>query len=510
METLHRHVGQVVQQGDRLITSDVAKAYYKVRIHPATQRYLCWQHNGRWYCPTILVFGLAPAPLIFTKIMRVVLGFTRGMGVRVTNIIDDFLWASTPTGATDLVWMVQLLLPRLGWSFNDKCCFVPSTMAVYMGMIADARRYEVRAPEDKVAAAKQMATRLLRAVQNGERVLVLELQQLAGRIMSMMLALEGARVWTRAIYADIAKATSHTPRHWWIHASTDTADELMFWSRRLGTHNGLPIRDPGSEVLLFTDASDVGYGGHVDEQVVHGPLPDDVLGASSTRRELVGLRLVAAAVLDRIESKRVTVHMDSSAAIRNLIKGGGGKADLVVEVKLWWEFCQQHHIQARYEWIRREMNSKADLASKYAAADAPLQACVEQRVRAWMHDDLGLPCTGWQATKLYVPFLNGIQLRLEAIRRCGERAVVVVPVWRSQSWWPGLGRMTTARLELGEIEQVMQSLALPTPKWAVRACLVEERKDKERAEKEKKNGNETEKSAKTGLQAGGKRDRMEL
>ena len=471
METLHRYVGSVVQQGDRLITSDVAKAYYKLGLHRATRLYLCWQHNGKWYCPTVLVFGLAPAPLIFTKVMRPVLGFTRGMGVRVTNIIDDFLWASRPDVAHELVWMVQLLLPRLGWSFNDKCCFVPSTMAVYMGMIVDARRYEIRAPDQKVEAAKQLNARLLRQVQNGQKVTVLELQQLAGRILSMMLALDGARVWTRAIYADIAQAIQHVPRHWYVYGSERTAEELLFWSHRLGVQNGLPIREPGSEILLFCDASDVGYGGHVEEQIVRGALPVDVLGTSSTRRELVGLRLVALDLVRTLRGRRVTIHMDSSAAIRNLINGGGGKSDLAAEVKLWWQFCQQHNITARYEWIRRDKNTVADMASKYAAADAALQPAVEQRIREWMRAN-GLPFLGWSSTKLYVPYSYGIQLRLDAIRRSRDVAVVVVPEWPSQAWWPGLNSLCTARLRLGEIQGVLSNLADHTPRWSMVACQL--------------------------------------
>ena len=42
-------------------------------------------------------------------------------------------------------------------------------------------------------------------------------------------------------------------------------DELQFWLQRLLTHNGLAIssRETQVDVLLWSDASDVGWGGEV-------------------------------------------------------------------------------------------------------------------------------------------------------------------------------------------------------------------------------------------------------
>ena len=65
--------------------------------------------------------------------------------------------------------------------------------------------------------------------------------------------------------------------------------------------------------------------------------------------------------------------MDSFAAIRNLVKQGGPKQDLCAEVREWWRFCQQHEISPRYEWLPREQNTLADVASKRVAANLELQ-----------------------------------------------------------------------------------------------------------------------------------------
>ena len=45
------------------------------------------------------------------------------------------------------------------------------------------------------------------------------------------------------------------------YLSVMSMEDLQFWMSRLGVQNGLPIRQQGSELHVYVDASDVGYGG---------------------------------------------------------------------------------------------------------------------------------------------------------------------------------------------------------------------------------------------------------
>jgi hypothetical protein len=49
-----------------MITTDVEQAYYQVPLHKSSQKYLAWVHRGKWYIPTIIVFGTKPAPFVVT------------------------------------------------------------------------------------------------------------------------------------------------------------------------------------------------------------------------------------------------------------------------------------------------------------------------------------------------------------------------------------------------------------------------------------------------------------
>jgi hypothetical protein len=125
MESLHKELGDIVKPGDKMLTTDIAKAYYCLAMHPDAQQYLGWEWKGEYYMPTCLVFGLAPAPRIFTKIMRPMMAFMRSLGVRVLGMIDDYLWADTTDRILAVRAAVRTVFPLLGWSFNAKCEWEP-------------------------------------------------------------------------------------------------------------------------------------------------------------------------------------------------------------------------------------------------------------------------------------------------------------------------------------------------------------------------------------------------
>jgi hypothetical protein len=280
-ETLDRHVAHIVLKDMQMITTDVEKAYYQVPLHKESQKYLAWKHRDKWIRPTILVFGLCVAPFIFTKIMRVVLTFMRMLDVRGTNCIDDNLWGAMRPEIKEVVVMVRLVFGKIGWTFNEKCVFEPSTVALYNGMWIDSKKFEIRAADEKIEAARRMAWTIWFTARDGGQVKIVDLQRLTGRLQSLKLALEGVAVWTRGIYADIALAHEaygpFIPAAAVMYLREPALRDINFWSLRLGKQNGLPINDIGSEVHLtiHSDAGDLGYGAHTDDMEVDGELPDE-------------------------------------------------------------------------------------------------------------------------------------------------------------------------------------------------------------------------------------------
>ena len=73
------------------------------------------------------------------------------------------------------------------------------------------------------------------------------------------------RLFTRSMYKDIeSRITWHNP----IKASFQTVTELNFWKDSLVARNGKSFKySPTTTKIVFTDASNTGYGGYICEEL---------------------------------------------------------------------------------------------------------------------------------------------------------------------------------------------------------------------------------------------------
>ena len=491
-----KEVAALVQRGWEMITTDVEQAYYQVPLHKDSQKYCAWFHNGKWYRPTILVFGVKPAPFVFTKIMRPVLRFVRAMGFCGTNCIDDNLWAGPPPEMPELTAVVQLLFGALGWVFNSKCVFDASTSAVYNGMWVDSAKYEMRAPDEKWEKARKLAWSIWYQARNGQQVLLKDLQRLTGVLHSIKLAVEGVSVWTRGVYADQTRCVSawqqlgrvYAPKDARTHLSVVAMEDVWFWATRLSDparFNGQPIDGPGvtAEVVVHSDAGDLGYGMHARVEAgqqepawtAHGVLAEEMMGESSTAREISGLMAAAEQQKHRLRGRRVRFVMDSYPAMRNLTRGGGPVAQLNDLVRKWWHWCAYHKVTPTFEWVPREQNTMADELSKVVAATLMLRPGVEDDVRAWL-TRCGLPgvhANSWARTQVYVPRWDCISHRVHELLRRRAPACIIVPSWGGAAWVNLLRRNSPHRLTLGQAEELLMQCPAGHAGTTMQAFLVE-------------------------------------
>ena len=81
-----------------------------------------------------------------------------------------------------------------------------------LGMLINAKKSQVRAPKKKVDATKQNISDMLSKVANVGIITIEDVQRVTGRLMSMMLAYAGVRVFTRGLNQAIAAALEENER----------------------------------------------------------------------------------------------------------------------------------------------------------------------------------------------------------------------------------------------------------------------------------------------------------
>jgi len=58
-------------EGDFMCKVDLKDAYFVVPLHCSSQEFVCFNWREKLYQFVCLCFGLAPAPLVFTKLMKI-------------------------------------------------------------------------------------------------------------------------------------------------------------------------------------------------------------------------------------------------------------------------------------------------------------------------------------------------------------------------------------------------------------------------------------------------------
>ena len=145
--------------------------------------------------------------------------------------------------------------------------------------------------------------------------------------------------------------------------------ELEFWrsSSCVAQYNAQPIwLSPSAVRIVYSDASDTGYGGYTVEHDLHVAqgswLPDEA-AQSSTWRELVAVLRVLDSIAHKLRNMRVRWFSDNQNVVR-ILEVGSRQPHLQTELLKVVELCMRHDIRMEPGWIPREENQLADYFSR--------------------------------------------------------------------------------------------------------------------------------------------------
>lgn len=439
MQSLEHDIPELVQPGEVLFTKDLEKAYYKVMMAPRARKFQNRSWKGDFYQMCCLLFGMCNAPFVFTKICRPIVRFFGSALAKLLNFIDDWLLSAEPGKLERLKIFFENVLKLLGWTFNDKG--EEGSSVVFLGYIVDAVKREFSVPECKIVRARDQLRTLAEAEKRGTLVRTDNLLSLLGQIGSMRLAIPSVSCWSRELYSPwqglapmvgqlvgghIIVSAGSAPV--FCRITKEMVREISMLDELLAQKNGAPFMKKSLELDLFCDASETGWGCFVLQEEVTGLFSSDLIGKSSTLRELSGLlACLQTTQIERwVKGKSIRINMDSAPAIANLTKGGGPIKELCVVVKALNLRFQELKVTTFFRWLARntmEMK-KADALSKEVTYSLRNEALLE------LH--MAFQC------EVLCPQFNAIPNILAGIVAKGHRCLVVIPVWQAKSWWPEL------------------------------------------------------------------------
>ena len=180
---------------DEAVNLDIKDAYRIIPVHPDDYHLLGISWRGATYIDRALPFGLRSAPKIFSAVADLVAWVLHQQGIKhQLHYLDDFLFldAATPQGSTGTLEQVQ----GLGIPIATQKTEGPNTALVFLGILIDTHRFELRLPLEKL-------TRLQTALQHWKKKRSCtrrELESLLGHLSHAATVVRQGRTFLRQLF----------------------------------------------------------------------------------------------------------------------------------------------------------------------------------------------------------------------------------------------------------------------------------------------------------------------
>lgn len=456
---------RLINQGDFLASVDLRHAYYSVRVADEQQRFLCFTWQGVIYQFTCLPNGISEGPRLFTKLMKPVFATLRQEGYTITSFIDDTLICSNSySGCLQAIQATISLLQRLGFCINmEKSVLTPTQCIEYLGNVINTKFMTASLPERRLIKIRQGCAELLCK----DVAPIREVARVIGLMVAAIPAVELGKLHYRKLeggkIAALKQEYGNFDRP--LNITADMKLDLSWWLDNVDRHHRHIFR-PGTDIDLFTDASSLGWGGHLGCQITSGTWSLDEKELHINILEMKAILFSLQAFEHELEGRHVRVFCDNTTAINYVNEMGGTKSkscnDVATQI---WDWCLEHDSWVTCSHIPGKDNTLADVASRkindrhewkldshifttlcnvFGTPSIDLFASrLNKQVNtfcSWLPDPeakyfdaFSLDWSNFDLSYIFPPF-SLIARCLQKLRAEQARGWMVVPLWPSQFW----------------------------------------------------------------------------
>ena len=140
-----------------LIKVDLKDAYFGITLDESSRKYIRFQWEGNLYEFLCLCFGLGPAPLIFTKFLKIPIALLRRINVTII-FLDMLVIAQILKEISQAKETLIFLLQNLGFVINFKKSQLPVKEIEFLGLVINSVNMTLALPQGKVLVASPKTT----------------------------------------------------------------------------------------------------------------------------------------------------------------------------------------------------------------------------------------------------------------------------------------------------------------------------------------------------------------
>lgn len=462
----------LIQRNCFLASVDLEKAYYSVPIHHEFKKYLRFVIDGCVFEYQVLPNGLASAPKLFTRIMKVLFSHLRSQGFTSVAYIDDsLLIESSYEKCLESVNATVELFLRAGFFINwEKSVLKPVKLIEFLGFKFDSDAFVMTLPDEKLEKLQLCVSDVLSA----QQVKIRKLAGVIGFIISVLPAFRHGKLYYRNLEHCKIKALARNRGNFdkYCAISEDAEADLVYWHSCARKEVGVPICvDDSFDIEVQADASLSGFGFIIGSEVYGDSWSANHLltyEQNINTLEMLAIWQGLKAFESVVSGKRVLVRCDNSTALCYLNNMGGQKSNLCNDLaKTIWQWCIPRKISLLVSHIPGNLNAEADFMSRL---DQNKELSLTDIAFKMIVQNLGCPCIDIFASGLnakvptyiswkpengsvsvdcftsdwaklgYIYAFPPFSVLLRTLRKVRKEAkghvIIVYPEWPAQVWFP--------------------------------------------------------------------------
>ena len=363
----------LVQPGYYMAKVDLQSAYRSVSISEESQQFtglkVVLNNQVVYLRDTKLPFGSRLAPGIFHRLTQAVkrVMIRRGFTAVVVYLDDFFICAPTLNECIVAMNTLVALLRRLGFSINWDKVIDPTHCLTFLGIEIDAATMVKRLPSGKVLALKAE----LEVFAKRKRASKRQLQSLAGKLHWAAGVVYGGRVFIRRILDAIC--TLRSANHKCV-LTLEMRRDIQWWKEFMHSFNGMSfIINKGPDVIVHTDACDVGAGGYCEGDYFYCNWSVDwptIQDSHINLKELAAVVLAAQRWGPLWANKHIVVLSDNSTTVACINRGSSRSVLLMEYLRHIFWLSAVFNFRLKAVHVMGENNVLADRISRLHEPEA--------------------------------------------------------------------------------------------------------------------------------------------
>lgn len=312
--------------------------------------------------------------------------------------LDDWLLVSADktTLISQKNYVLQLV-QELGLLVNwEKSSLVPSQHIEYLGAHFNLVEGNATPTETRFQSILDIVQSLFTS-QHTEAIVILKLLGLMASCIYLVplgrLHMRPIQLYLLALWRPKIHPLTHM-----IVIRPILLQHLQWWMNREIFFKGMPLHDPPSQLTLITDASEHGWGAHIENWETAGIWPHQYQQKHINWLELKAVQLALQEALYLIKGKAILIRSDNTTVISYINKQGGTHSPELCY--LTWEFfqwCIQYKITIRAVHIPGKKNFLADALSRGEVVRMT-EWSLNNTVVNLLFQQMGAPCIDLFAT----------------------------------------------------------------------------------------------------------------